>query len=314
MTPSEELRAIFEADQADRLDEVLPPDLADRDRARRRRVTELLAAGAASTDDLYHAAMVFQHGDKADDWRRAHELALRSAELGHPDARWLAAAAYDRWLMGQGRPQKYGTQYRPVGNRWELYDVDPATTDAERARWNVPPLAEARRRAEEITHSPGITLPTTEELAHCRVGDVDVRIRRLPTGMPLVKPPMPAPIAPGDPVPWLPEGLTPRRLDAVFAAYGGGDGDEPAITWHHQPELPGQGLLIFWPNDYEHPRLEVIEVEGRPAAWVGSSGGPGGAVILPVKSGEPWVVAGRLPREQLLRIGASLLLNLRGAS
>ncbi len=93
-----------------RLGEPLLTDLAGRDRARRRWVAELLAAGAAHADDLYHAAMVFLHGEKADDWRRAHELALRSAELGHSHARWLAAAAYDRWLMMQGRPQKYGTQ------------------------------------------------------------------------------------------------------------------------------------------------------------------------------------------------------------
>jgi hypothetical protein len=29
--------------------------------------------------------------------------------------------------------------------------VDPATTDAERAAWDVPPLAAARRRAAELT-------------------------------------------------------------------------------------------------------------------------------------------------------------------
>ena len=66
------------------------------------------------------------------------------AALGHPAGRWLAAAAYDRWLTQQGRPQKYGTQYRQAGGRWELYEVDAATNDEERAHWNVPPLAEAR--------------------------------------------------------------------------------------------------------------------------------------------------------------------------
>jgi hypothetical protein len=50
-----------------------------------------------------------------------------------------------------GLPQKYGTQYRSVGGRWVLYPVDPATSDEERARWDVPPLAEALRRAEEMT-------------------------------------------------------------------------------------------------------------------------------------------------------------------
>jgi hypothetical protein len=62
-------------------------------------------------------------------------------------ARWLAAAAYDRWLMTGGLPQKYGTQYRFAKGRWVLHEVDPTTSDGERARWDVPPLAEALRRA-----------------------------------------------------------------------------------------------------------------------------------------------------------------------
>ena len=40
--------------------------------------------------------------------------------------------------------------------KWELYEVDPSVTDAERAKWNVPPIAEARKRAEEMNKpSPG---------------------------------------------------------------------------------------------------------------------------------------------------------------
>jgi hypothetical protein len=70
---------------------------------------------------------------------------------GRRPARWLAAAAQDRWLMAAGRPQRYGTQYRSRGGRWELWPVDEATSDDERAAWDVPPLAEARRRAEELT-------------------------------------------------------------------------------------------------------------------------------------------------------------------
>ncbi len=66
---------------------------------------------------------------------------MKGAELGHRAARWLAAAAHDRWLMRQGKPQKYGTQYVTEGDRWRLWEVDPATTDQERKEWSVPPLA-----------------------------------------------------------------------------------------------------------------------------------------------------------------------------
>ena len=83
--------------------------------------------------------MLCQHGEVLDHWWRAHELAKRAAELGHQRGRWLAAAAYDRWLMRQGRPQKFGTQGVPDGpNGWRRWPCDPATTDAKRAEWDVP--------------------------------------------------------------------------------------------------------------------------------------------------------------------------------
>jgi hypothetical protein len=94
--------------------------------------------------------MVFQHGTTVDDYWQAHELALKAAEMGYRKARWLAAAAYDRWLMHQGQPQKYGTQYRAEAGAWTLWKVDPSTTDEERARWDVPTLEEAKRRAATL--------------------------------------------------------------------------------------------------------------------------------------------------------------------
>lgn len=126
--------------------------MRDRDRGRRHRTNELIAAGALQTaEDYFHAARLFQHGDTPEDAWQAHTLALRACDLGSQPARWMAAAAYDRWLMYQGRPQHYGTQYVSDGRRQRLWDVDPATTDEERAAWGVPPLAEQLRKAEEAT-------------------------------------------------------------------------------------------------------------------------------------------------------------------
>jgi len=64
---------------------------------------------------------------------------------------WLTAAAYDRWLMTGGLSENYGTQYRSVNGHWVLHEVDATTTDEERARWDVPPLAEALRRAGQMS-------------------------------------------------------------------------------------------------------------------------------------------------------------------
>ena len=151
-----ELRSIHDADQADRRagpGAINWAEVGPRDVARRRRVTEILDGGGAHVSvDFFHAAMVFQHGEEVADYRRAHELAVRAAELDprNRSARWLAAAAKDRELMKLGQPQLYGTQFRKVGDVWELYQTDPTVTDDERARWNVPPIAEARRRAERM--------------------------------------------------------------------------------------------------------------------------------------------------------------------
>jgi hypothetical protein len=148
---NDELSALYRQDQADRRDGLIA-DIQARDERRRRRVEELVAAGALSAaEDYFHAAMVFQHGSRREHYRRAHEMAERAVELGCRRARWLAAAAHDRWLMVAGLPQKYGTQYRADGDRWVLWEVDPTTTDQERADWDVPPLAEARRQAKEMS-------------------------------------------------------------------------------------------------------------------------------------------------------------------
>lgn len=131
-------------------------ELRDRDRARRTRAAELLRAlrdgPGLSSLDLYHVAWLFNHGDDATEAQQAHELALEAAERGHGPSRWLAAAAYDRWCMYEGRAQKYGTQFVPDGKRYRLWDVDPETTDEERRQWDVPPLAKQLQRAEELTH------------------------------------------------------------------------------------------------------------------------------------------------------------------
>jgi hypothetical protein len=152
-TINRELYDMFNADQADRKgDKDWDPK---RDDERRARTEQILAEGGAKASiDWYHAAMIYQHGPTADDARKAHELAMKalSVEPVHEPARWLAAAAEDRALMREGKPQKWGTQFhRPdPDGPWLLWEVDPSVTDEERAKWNVPPLAEAQKRAEAM--------------------------------------------------------------------------------------------------------------------------------------------------------------------
>lgn len=151
-----ELESIYAADQGDRRTPDAQKDWTSiglRDTERRARVSAILEAGGARVSaDYFHAAMVFQHGHDLIDYQRAHDLALKAVEMDATDAtaRWLAAASEDRLLMNEGKPQEYGTQFRTVDGRWELYEVDPSVTDAVRKEWNVPPLAEAQARVAKL--------------------------------------------------------------------------------------------------------------------------------------------------------------------
>jgi tetratricopeptide (TPR) repeat protein len=149
-----ELARLYEEDQKDR---TAGPDKIDwsvvskRDAERRKRVLEIAEQGGLREgEDYYHAAMVFQHGDELEDYDRAHKWCLKAVELGNDDARWLAAATKDRWLMNQGKPQLYGTQFKKVDGKWILWEVDPSVTDEERAKWGVPTLAESKERAKQM--------------------------------------------------------------------------------------------------------------------------------------------------------------------
>jgi hypothetical protein len=152
-----ELAALFAADQGERkaLNAASTPAdwaaLAANDEGRRARVAAIVATGGAETGaDWYMAAMVYQHGGTLDDYARAREYAITSVLRGDEDGRWLAAAAWDRWLVQAGYPQRFGTQSvcdRTTGvRRCHLSDYDPTITDDERSLWDVPPLAASLQR------------------------------------------------------------------------------------------------------------------------------------------------------------------------
>ncbi|WP_459801894.1 hypothetical protein [Herbidospora sp. RD11066] len=132
---------LFAEDQADRAGGELADGHLDRDLARRSKAMRLLGSGhVRSPRDYYNVAVVLQHSGLVEHHHLAHVLARLSALAGYGPSKWLAAAAMDRWLMDQGLPQHYGTQYVEDVTGFRLWDVDPATTDEERAEWNVPPL------------------------------------------------------------------------------------------------------------------------------------------------------------------------------
>lgn len=114
--------------------------------ARRADVLALRAAGQLrSAAEQFAAGTVLIYSELSAEVDAAQALAL--AAMGkEPRARQLAATAYDRLRRLRGEPQKFGTQLVAEGAQLALWPVDPATTDSERAKWGLPPLAEIQRR------------------------------------------------------------------------------------------------------------------------------------------------------------------------
>jgi hypothetical protein len=152
---NERLRAIVQADQADRQGSATTAqwkEISKRDAARRSQLhAELVAGRIRSAADFYHAGLVMQHGDTLEDIRLAHSFATIASVLDPLDrsARWLKAASWDRMLMRQKKPQWYGTQYvTDSKGKVVLYTIDEnAVTDADRIELAAPTLAEARKKA-----------------------------------------------------------------------------------------------------------------------------------------------------------------------
>jgi hypothetical protein len=103
----------------------------------------LLANGPLASVEVQHAvAAALGRSDRLQDVTQAHDLALL-AMASHRPSRRLAAELFDRLRVLQGQPQKFGTQ-PPMADGFE---VDSWTTDSERAKWDLPPLAELKAKA-----------------------------------------------------------------------------------------------------------------------------------------------------------------------
>jgi hypothetical protein len=128
-------------------------------------VLSLIAQGELKVpEDKFNAALVLQHtgltfcdkrlvGQSPDNYLLAHHLFKSAFEAGYKDARGLVASSIDRYLTFTEGYQKYGTSR--VNNqetgKEELVPIDRKTTDSERAKYGVPPLAELLKQYPEQT-------------------------------------------------------------------------------------------------------------------------------------------------------------------
>lgn len=118
-----------------------------------------------SLDEL----LALANGDDPIAVERARGMALRRMGA-EPRAAAIAATAFDRARVLAGLPQKFGTQVLARVGGAELWPVDPATTDSERAKWGLGPLA--RWRAEAAARQPTVTKPCLRRLLRARRGAI----------------------------------------------------------------------------------------------------------------------------------------------
>ena len=126
-----------------------------RDAQRRQQMLGLLHRGRLqSAADYACAGLIFQHGESTEDARLAFSMFTLAAAIdpATENVRYLEAAAWDRLMMRLHRPQWYGTQFvRVPGGGWTLWDVDEsAVSDADRASFDVDPIAATRKRVEQL--------------------------------------------------------------------------------------------------------------------------------------------------------------------
>ena len=150
------IKVLFDEDQNECLHQ--PPDdgslayknFRNRFKIRNNKVRTIIESSEQlEGEEYFHACIMFLHGDNTEDFWKAYIYGLKSIDLKYEKAKKFTASAYDKWLMYQGRPQKFGLQYVPDGVKLRLWDVETATTDAEREKWDVPPIKKLYKIVEE---------------------------------------------------------------------------------------------------------------------------------------------------------------------
>ena len=122
-----------------------------RGKQRRERVVTIYAQGALrSAQDNYYAALIMLYGEEVAHFELARTFARRATALGEPRAWSVVAAAWDRALLGRGRPQRFGTQFIRENGRWSLGRVDPRVSDSLRALYGVPPLWVQQQNVDQL--------------------------------------------------------------------------------------------------------------------------------------------------------------------
>ena len=147
------LEKFYQEDKQDRqlweTGELTDDQIKKNDESRLKKVKKLLDQQKIDLDEIWNChylCLLFMHSwsNNPKHYRIAHEFAKRAINLGSNVTKWLYAASLDRWLISQGKPQKFGTQYNLQTGKIAPYDLH--TPDSERRKYGVPPLSNLLKR------------------------------------------------------------------------------------------------------------------------------------------------------------------------
>jgi len=153
MSINPNLEELYDQDAQDRVmndsGELDDEALEKQDKARLKEARKLLEAGEIALDEIWNChylCLLFMHSwsEDPEDFKKAHEFAKKAVGMGSKVTKWLYAASLDRWLISQGKLQKYGTQYNLETGY--MLPCEEGTTDHERKKYFVAPLEELRKR------------------------------------------------------------------------------------------------------------------------------------------------------------------------
>ena len=123
--------------------------MTKRDADRLKRAEDIYRSGGlVSAGDYFDFALIMQHSNFSEDYLLAHVLCIVSiAKENTADARWLSAAALDRYLQSVQQTQIFGTQHH--GDDKNGYTNDPyhrnLLTDATRTALEVPIIEQQKK-------------------------------------------------------------------------------------------------------------------------------------------------------------------------
>lgn len=247
------------------------------------------------------AWLLAQHSDHDPAFQREC-LDLLEVAAGREDAsRRNLAYLTDRVLLKERGKQIYGTQFKgPAPQPIE----DPERVDELRAAAGLEPLAEYRKH-----FMGGLERPDPAETLV--VGGVEVWINRMGPAQAAERPPATwaAPdfkpqVEVAGPLPWLPEDakVAPAGVGMAAVTPSGW-----SVSWGSTPMSADAPVLVGWHDEDGVAKMAVVEVSGRPAALVESEVTGTRYLVQPISPERGWLLGGRLPREDLLRVAASLV-------